>query len=283
MLRAGPALVFTTWTTLAGAATALAADDAPVQSLLDLAVRDADAGRCADALTEVDLYLAKAAQPDARALAVLQKCPRSRQPQPTEPPPPPPSPPPPPPPPPQQHQQQHQKQAQTQTPAPPPPEPTPAARKRPRLFLIDLEVGLNVPMTSSTAHVDFLGTLELGVALSNKIGLDLVLLAESLVSRAQLFNGSTAFSTVFTENLLLGLEERRVVWRKLAVFGTAAAGITVDSFHGFVQQAALHVDVGVAWGIGPGELRLRPLDFTFLVGDGFGASWRGTVGYALRL
>ena len=75
-----------------------------------------------------------------------------------------------------------------------------------------------------------------------------------------------------------------MVWRKLAVFGSVAGGISVDSFHGFVKEGALHADAGVAWGIGPGELRLRPLDFAFLVGaSDFGASWRATAGYAFRL
>jgi hypothetical protein len=276
MRSAGALLLFVSATAVMLRPSPLVAEeDTSVAGLLELAVKDAEAGRCRDALAEVDLYLAKTTQPDARALAVLQKCPRNPQaPQPAQPPPAQPAQPPP-------------AQPAQPPPAQPPPEPSPHApaatkKQRTRRFLIDVEAGLNIPMTSDTLHVDFLGTLELGVALSNKIGLDLVLFAESLVSRAQLTPDSAALSTVYTANLLLGLEERRVVWRKLALFGTAAAGITVDSLQGFVKQGVLHIDVGVGWGLGPGELRLRPLGFSFLVGDGFGAAWRATAGYAFR-
>jgi hypothetical protein len=151
------------------------------------------------------------------------------------------------------------------------------------LFLVDVEAGVNVPLTSGSPQAAFLGTVELGVALSNRIGLDLVLLAESLVSRAAL-NADGSLRTIFSENLELGLEERRVVWRRLCVFGTVAAGILVDSYKGFRSAVAMHVDAGVGWQLGPGELRLRPADFGILVEtDGTaGASWRATAGYALR-
>jgi hypothetical protein len=168
-------------------------------------------------------------------------------------------------------------------------EPPPRRVERPRprrghIFLLDIGAGLRVPLTSDTVHVDFLGTVELGVALSNRAGLDLVLIAESTVSRAPVQAGSTDNVTVFSENLLLGLEERRQVWRRLTVFGTIAAGITVDSFHGFVAAAVLHADVGLGLVVGPGEFRLRPANFTFLVAsDSFGAAYGATAGYAFRL
>jgi hypothetical protein len=129
----------------------------------------------------------------------------------------------------------------------------------------------------------FLGSLELGVALSNRIGLDLVFLAESLVSRAAV-NPDGSLATIFSENLALGVEERRVVWRRLSVFGTVAVGILVDSYKGFRNAVAMHFDAGAGWQLGPGELRERPVDFGVLVEtDGTaGASWRATAGYALR-
>ena len=75
-----------------------------------------------------------------------------------------------------------------------------------------------------------------------------------------------------------------MVWRRLAVFGTVAAGILVDSYKGFRNAVALHFDAGAAWQLGPGELRVRPLDFGVLLEtDGTtGASYRATAGYALR-
>ena len=152
-----------------------------------------------------------------------------------------------------------------------------------RLFLVAVELGINVPITSGSPQAAFLGTIELGVALSNRYGLDLVLLAESLVSRAAV-NPDGSLATVFSENLLLGLEYRRVLWRRLAIFGTVAAGILLDSYKGFRDAVALHFDAGLGWTIGPGEIRLRPVDFGVLVEtDGTaGASWRATAGYALR-
>jgi hypothetical protein len=166
------------------------------------------------------------------------------------------------------------------------PAPTPthsAHAPRGRLFLVDIEAGVNVPLTSGSPQAAFLGRIELGVALSNRIGLDLVLLAESLVSRAAV-NPDGSLRTIFSENLALGVEERRVVWRRLALFGTVAGGILVDSYKGFRNAVALHFDAGAAWGIGPGEVRVRPLDFGVLVEtDGsVGASWRASAGYAFR-
>jgi hypothetical protein len=148
---------------------------------------------------------------------------------------------------------------------------------------VGLEAGVNVPLTGGELEVAFLGTVELGVALSNRIGLDLVLLAESLVSRAPV-NADGSLRTIYSANLLLGVEERRVVWRKLSVFGTAAAGILVDSYKGFRDAVAMHFDAGAGWQFGPGEFRVRPIDFGVLVEtDGtVGTSWRATAGYAFR-
>ena len=75
-----------------------------------------------------------------------------------------------------------------------------------------------------------------------------------------------------------------MVWRRLAVFGTVAAGILVGSYKGFRDAVALHFDAGVGWTLGPGEIRLRPVDFGVLVEtDGeTGASYRATAGYAFR-
>ncbi len=279
-------------------ASAARADEA--DRLLGMALAEAQLGHCNEALAHLDQYLAATANPSSDAFEVLRRCPRSQTPPPTPTPTPPtptpttptptpttpPTPTPTTPPPP--------------TPTPPPrppappsappavetqvaPAPTPAHKPRQRLFLIDVELGVNVPLTSGSPEAAFLGVVELGVALSNRIGLDLVLLAESLVSRAAVGPGGT-LATVFSANLLLGLEERRVVWRRLSLFGTVAAGILVDSYKGFRNAVALHVDVGAGWQLGPGELRLRPLDFGILVEtDGtVGASWRSTAGYALR-
>ena len=162
------------------------------------------------------------------------------------------------------------------------PTPTHSAHaSRGRLFLVDLEAGVNVPLTSGSPQAAFLGRIELGVALSNRIGLDLVLLAESLVSRAAV-NPDGSLRTIFSENLLLGVEERRVVWRRLAVFGTVAAGILVDSYKGFRNAVALHFDAGAAWELGPGEVRVRPLDFGVLV-ETDGADARRAVSPATRM
>lgn len=209
-----------------------------------MALAEAQLGHCTEALGHLDQYLAATAAPSKDAFEVVRRCPRQN----------------------------------------PAPTPAPVAHKpRGRLFLVDLELGVNVPLTSGSPQAAFLGTLELGVALSNRIGLDLVLLAESLVSRAAL-NADGSLRTIFSENLELGVEERRVVWRKLSVFGTVAAGILVDSYKGFRSAVALHFDAGAGWQLGPGELRVRPLDFGVLVEtDGtVGASWRATAGYALR-
>lgn len=214
------------------------------ERVLGMALAEAQLGHCTEALTHLDQYLAATKNPSSDAFEVMRRCPR------------------------------------TGTIATAPTQPH---KQRGRLFLVDLELGVNVPLTSGSPQAAFLGSLELGVALSNRIGLDLVLLAESLVSRAAI-NPDGSLATVFSENLLLGLEERRVVWRRLAVFGTVAAGILVDSYKGFRSAVAMHFDAGAAWMIGPGEVRLRPLDFGVLVEtDGTaGASWRASAGYALR-
>ena len=219
---------------------------AEAERVLGMALAEAQLGHCTEALGHLDQYLAATATPSSDAFEVLRRCPRGAP------------------------------------PATPAAAPTPP-HKRGRLFLVDVEAGVNVPLTSGSPQAAFLGTVELGVALSNSVGLDLVLLAESLVSRAVVTAGGN-LSTIFSENLLVGLEERRLVWRRLSVFGTVAGGILVDSYKGFRNAVALHVDAGVGWQLGPGELRLRPLDFGILVEtDGTtGASWRGTAGYALR-
>jgi hypothetical protein len=218
------------------------------ERILGRALAEAQLGHCAEALAHLDQYLASTRTPSNDAFDVVRRCPRS-------------------------------------TPTPPaPPTSAPAAHKpRGRLFLIDVEAGVNVPLTGGAREAAFLGVVELGVALSNRIGLDLVLLAESLVSRAAI-NPDGSFATVFSEDLELGVEERRVVWRRLSVFGTVAAGILVDSYKGFRSAVAMHFDAGAGWQLGPGELRVRPLDFGVLVEtDGTaGASWRATAGYALR-
>jgi hypothetical protein len=221
-----------------------AANDA--ERVLGMALAEAQLGHCAEALGHLDQYLAATATPSSDAFEVLRRCPR-----------------------------------QAVAPAP---TPAPATHKpRGRLFLVDVEAGVNVPLTSGSLQSAFLARLELGVALSNRIGLDLVLLAESLVSRAAV-NPDGSLATVFSENLELGVEERRVVWRRLSVFGTVAGGILVDSYKGFRNAVAMHFDAGAGWQLGPGELRVRPLDFGVLVEtDGTaGASWRATAGYALR-
>ncbi len=226
------------------------------ERVLGMALAEAQLGHCAEALAHLDEYLASTKTPSNDAFEVLRRCPRSAL-APAAPP------------------------AQA---APPAPTSAPAThRPRGRLFLVDLEAGVNVPLTSGSPQAAFLGTVELGVALSNRIGLDLVLLAESLVSRAAI-NPDGSLATVFSENLVLGVEERRVVWRRLSVFGTVAAGILVDSYKGFRSAVALHFDAGAGWQLGPGEVRVRPLDFGVLVEtDGTtGASWRGTAGYAFR-
>jgi hypothetical protein len=220
------------------------------ERILGMALAEAQLGHCTEALGHLDQYLAATATPSNDAFEVLRRCPRQARP-----------------------------------PAPAPtPTPAPVAHKpRGRLFLVDLELGVNVPLTSGSPQAAFLGTIELGVALSNRIGLDLVLLAESLVSRAAL-NPDGSLRTIFSENLELGVEERRVVWRRLSVFGTVAAGILLDSYKGFRSAVAMHFDAGAGWQLGPGEVRVRPLDFGVLVEtDGtVGASWRATAGYALR-
>lgn len=230
------------------------------ERILGMALAEAQHGHCTEALAHLDQYLAATAKPSADAFEVMRRCPRQGAPA--------------------------APVAPAAPAAVPPAEPTsaPVAHKpRGRWFLVDVELGLNVPVTSASRQAAFLGTVELGLALSNRIGLDLVLLAESLVSRA-VVTADGRLTTIFSENLLLGLEERRVVWRRLSVFGTVAAGFLVDSFKGVRSAVALHVDAGVGWTLGPGDLRLRPLDFGILVEtDGsVGASWRGTAGYALR-
>ena len=217
------------------------------ERVLGMALAEAQMGRCSEALAHLDQYLAATKAPSNDAFEVLRRCPRGAA-------------------------------------AAPPPTSAPRAHKpRGRLFLIDVEAGVNVPLTGGAREAAFLGAVELGVALSNRIGLDLVLLAESLVSRAAI-NPDGSLATVFSENLELGVEERRVVWRKLSLFGTVAGGILVDSYKGFRSAVAMHFDAGCGWQLGPGELRVRPLDFGVLVEtDGTaGASWRATAGYAFR-
>jgi hypothetical protein len=220
------------------------------ERILGRALAEAQLGHCTEALAHLDQYLAATTAPSADAFEILRRCPRQA--------------------------------IASPTPLPPLP-PTPTHSPRRRLFLVGVELGVNVPITSASPQAAFLGTVELGVALSNRIGLDAVLLAESLVSRAAVTAGGN-LSTIFSENLLLGVEERRLVWRRLSVFGTVAAGVLVDSYKGFRRAVAFHVDAGVGWTLGPGDLRLRPLDFGVLLEtDGtVGASWRGTAGYALR-
>src|SRR5689334_4437836 len=162
------------------------------ERVLGMALAEAQLGHCSEALAHLDQYLAATASPSRDAFEVVRRCPRQA-----------------------------------------PPTPAPITHKpRGRLFLVDLEAGVNVPLTGGATEAAFLGVVELGVALSNRIGLDLVLLAESLVSRAAV-NADGSLRTIFSENFVLGLEERRVVWRKLSVFGTVAAGILVDSYKGF--------------------------------------------------
>ena len=156
-----------------------------------MALAEAQLGHCPEALAHLDQYLAATANPSNDAFEILRKCPRgATPPAPVAPP--------------------------VVTSAPPPPAPPPAPptppHKRERLFLVAVELGINVLITSGSPQAAFLGTIELGVALSNRYGLDLVLLAESLVSRAAV-NPDGSLATVFSENLLLGLEYRRVLWR----------------------------------------------------------------------
>ena len=228
------------------------------ERVLGMALAEAQLGHCSEALAHLDQYLAATANPSKDALEVVRRCPRS--PAATAPSP-----------------------AATATP-PAAPTPAPTSHKsRGRLFLVDLEAGVNVPVTGGGLEAAFLGSVELGVALSNRIGLDLVFLTESLVSRAPV-NADGSLRTIYSANLLLGVEERRVVWRRLSVFGTVAAGILVDSYKGFRNAVAMHFDAGAGWQFGPGEFRVRPIDFGVLVEtDGTaGASWRATAGYAFR-
>jgi hypothetical protein len=214
------------------------------ERVLGMALAEAQLGHCTEALAHLDQYLAATKNPSPDAFDVMRRCPRGQTPAPT---------------------------------------PAPPAHKEPRrhLFLADLAIGINVPLTSGAPEVAFLGVAELGVEVWPRGGLALVLLFESLVSRPDIGPGGTPV-TVYSANLLLGLEERRVVWRKLSVFGTLAAGILVDTNKGFESGASLHVDAGLGWTLGPGDVRLRPLDFAIFVGDGSGASWRATAGYAFR-
>ena len=238
------------------------------ERILGMALAEAQLGRCDEALAHLDQYLAASKEPSPDAFEVLRRCPRGA---PASPPPvaaPAPAP-----------------VVAASAPAPVVATPVAApAKKTPRpRFVIDIEAGVNVPLTSSSLQAAFLGSVELGVALSQRLGLTAVLLGESLVSRA-VVTADGRLSTVFSENLLAGVEMRRVVWRRLGVFGTVAAGILVDSYRGFRSAVALHADGGIGWRLGPGELRLRPLSFGVLVEtDGTaGASWRATAGYALR-
>src|SRR5256885_14840638 len=123
-------------------ATAAAADEP--ERILGMALAEARLGHCTEALAHLDQYLAATATPSGDAFAVLRNCPR-------------------------------------QAPTAAPTSPAVAHKPRGRWFLVDLEAGVNVPITSASAQAAFLGTVELGVALWKRIGLDGVLLAESLV------------------------------------------------------------------------------------------------------
>ncbi|MDB4969120.1 MAG: hypothetical protein JWN44_4809 [Myxococcales bacterium] len=239
--------------------------DAP-ERILGMALAEAQLGHCTEALAHLDQYLAATASPSPDAFDIMRRCPRQPGAAPAT--------------------GSASAPAGATAPASAAAAPTsaPVAHKpRGRWFLVDVEAGVNVPITSATRQAAFLGTLELGVAVSNRLGLDVVLLAESLVSRA-VVTADGLLSTIFSENLLVGVEERRVIWRRLSVFGTVAIGFLVDSYRGFRSAAALHFDAGVGWTLGPGDLRLRPLDFGVLIESDrtVGASWRGTAGYALR-
>jgi hypothetical protein len=243
----GLLVILVSFAGMSAAARTASADEA--DRVLGMALAEAQLGHCNEALAHLDQYLASTKTPSSDAFEVLRRCPRSAH-----------------------------------APAEPAPTSAPITHKpRGRLFLVGFEAGVNVPLQSGVRELAFLGRLELGVALSNRIGLDLVLLAESLVSRAPV-NPDGSLATVFSENILLGVEERRVVWRRLSVFGTVAVGFLVDSYAGFRDAVALHFDAGVGWQLGPGEIRLRPLDFGVLVEtDGTtGAAWRATAGYAFR-
>lgn len=228
--------------------------------LLGMALAEAQLGHCPEALAHLDQYLKATDKPSPDAFAVLRRCPRTAA-------------------------------APTPAPAsaaPRPPAATgvttaPAKQPRPPRFWADLELGLNVPLTAAAPEAAFLGAVEFGVVVAPRVGLAVVLLGESIVSRAEITPGA-GLSTVFSENLVAGVEERRLVWRRLSVFGTVAGGILVDTYKGFRDAVAIHLDAGAGWTLGPGELRLRPLDFGILVEtDGtVGASWRATAGYALR-
>src|SRR5262245_42740213 len=117
-----------------GVALAAAAAEAP-ERILGMALAEAQLGHCSEALAHLDQYLAATQQPSPDAFEVLRGCPRQA--------------------------------------APPAAAPTSAPsthKPRGRLFLIGVEAGVNVPMTSASRQAAFLGTLELGVALSNRIG-----------------------------------------------------------------------------------------------------------------
>src|SRR5438270_13324938 len=98
-----------------------------------MALAEAQLGHCAEALGHLDQYLAATANPSSDAFEVVRRCPR----QPAA--------------------------AIAPTPAPPTHKP------RGRLFLVDVEAGVNVPLVSGAREAAFLGTVELGVALSNRI------------------------------------------------------------------------------------------------------------------
>ena len=242
------------------------------RGVLGMARAEAELGRCADAVPHVESYLTRVGSPNAAALRVYAKCPRPKAPAEVASVPVPVAPPPPPTPPPT-------------IPSPPLPAPSPAAtskRERPRRFLISLEAGVDLTLNADPAHQSFIGTLELGLALSNRLGLDVVLLCESIVGRGYFSSTSDTVSTFFTERLLLGLEERREITRRLSLFGTFAAGVSISSRSGFENGGVLHADAGLGIIAGPGEFRIRPVAVEMIIGDDFEASWRLTAGYAFR-
>src|SRR5258707_14980238 len=90
------------------------------ERVLGMALAEAQLGHCSEALGHLDQYLAATATPSSDAFEVLRRCPRQGA-----------------------------------------PTPAPVAHKpRGRLFLVGVEAGVNVPLTSGSPQAAFLGTLE---------------------------------------------------------------------------------------------------------------------------